>query len=257
MPIIEPLRPDERLDEVNAHLSLIQKTGGLTFGTDAYLLAAYLRKSSTARAVELGSGTGIVSLLGAVSGKFAHCEAIEIQPAYAELTERNVRLNGLTERISVRCADATSLRAADLGYEADLVFSNPPYMKTDSGKRNENDEKYAARHEVNGTVADFCAASGRLLRYGGRFVCVWRPDRMVDLIAALRTATLEPRRMTWVYADAASAPSMILLEAQKGAAPSVVCTPPILLHDTPCTDGKARSLSAQAARIYDTCMIEF
>ena len=39
---------DERLDEINDSLKLIQKKDGLTFGTDAFLLYAYLRKKRRA-----------------------------------------------------------------------------------------------------------------------------------------------------------------------------------------------------------------
>ena len=55
--------PDERLDEVNERLSLISKKNGLTLSTDAYLLAAFTRPVKRGVAVELGTGTGIVSLL--------------------------------------------------------------------------------------------------------------------------------------------------------------------------------------------------
>ena len=36
--------PDERLDKINEDLQLIQKKNGLTFGTDALLLAAFVGK---------------------------------------------------------------------------------------------------------------------------------------------------------------------------------------------------------------------
>ena len=72
-----------------------------------------------------------------------------------------------------------------VGGEVGLVISNPPYMKCTSGKRNESDEKYIARHEVCGSITDFCACATRLLKHGGKFVCVWRPDRLTDLLSAM------------------------------------------------------------------------
>ena len=57
---------DERLDYVNEKITLIQKKNGLTFGTDAFLLAAYIKENKRARAAELGTGTGIISLLCAL-----------------------------------------------------------------------------------------------------------------------------------------------------------------------------------------------
>ena len=245
---------DERLDQINENLSLLQKKKGLTFGTDAYLLAAYLRPMHRARAADFGCGTGIISLLAQAKGKFAHVTAIEVQKSFAELTERNIALNNLTERVSVLHADITQLRPADVGGELDVIFSNPPYMRTDSGRRNEAEEKYIARHEVHGTVADFCQAANRLLKHGGLFYVVWRPDRLSELMDGLHAANLTPKRMTLVQADTCTAPSIVLMECKKGAAPSMKVTPSLILyrdgaHITP------RMMTEQAIAIYDTCQM--
>jgi tRNA1Val (adenine37-N6)-methyltransferase len=222
--------PDERLDQINEHLSLLQKKNGLTFGTDAYLLAAYLRPMHRARAADFGCGTGIISLLAQSRGKFAHVTAIEIQESFAELTSRNIAINNLSDRIAVLHADITTLRPSDVGGELDVIFSNPPYMRTDSGKRNGADEKYIARHEVCGTVADFCMAAGRLLKHGGLFYVVWRPDRLTDLFDAMRGSKIEPKRMTVVYADAKSRPSMVLVEGKLGGSGGLLVTKPLIMH---------------------------
>jgi tRNA1Val (adenine37-N6)-methyltransferase len=174
----------------------------LTFGTDAFLLAEYVRPQRRARAVDLGSGTGVVPLLLLARQKVARVTAIEIQKSVVDLIERNASLNGFSDRLTAVSSDVRLLHPDQLGGEVDLVVSNPPYMKCNAGKRNEHDEKYIARHEVFGGIEDFCQATKRLLRYGGRFGCVWRPDRLTELLAALHDATLEAKRMTFGHADA-------------------------------------------------------
>ena len=250
------LQEGERIDTVNERLRLIQRTNGLTYGTDAYLLAAFVRPVPTARAVDLGSGTGIIPLLLAAKNKVQRVSAVEIQEHFADLIERNAALNGFSDRIDTVCADVRELSAAALGGEVDLVVSNPPYMRCDSGKRNEHEEKYVARHEVCGSISDFCAAAGRILRYGGRFVCVWRPDRMTELLSAMREAKLEPKRMVFVHADEDTPPSMMLVETVKGGAPSLRILPPLLLHAPESKREKKRPLSVRAQKIYDTCQFE-
>lgn len=250
------LSSDERLDRVNEQLLLIQKDGGLQYGTDAFLLASYIRPSKKAKAVELGAGTGIISLLLAAKQKLFHITAVEIQPSYAELVARNVELNSLQARITPLCQDIRTLSPAMLGGEVDIVFSNPPYMRCDSGKRNESEEKYIARHEVCGCIDDFCIAAKQILRFGGKFVCVWRPDRMADLFRAMHSASLEPKRMTLVYADETAEPCMMLVEAVKGGASSMRISPPLLLY-LPHTKGqKTRTLTDAAQKIYDTCAFD-
>ena len=243
---------DERLDKVNEDLTLIQKKNGLTFGTDAFLLASFIKSAPTKKAAELGSGTGIISLLLAQRSKLSSICAIEIQKDFADLTERNVRLNALDGKIKTINADVTQIKASDIGGEVDVVFSNPPYMKTDSGKRNDSDAKYIARHEVCGDIDAFCAAGFRLLKHGGKFYVVWRPDRICDLFYALRTNRLEPKIITFVHADTQSEPSIVLVSAIKGGASSAKITAPLILH----TDADHKKMSEQAEKIYDTLSFE-
>lgn len=247
------LLEDERLDEVNEQIRLIQKKQGLTYGTDAFLLAAFIRPAPRARAVDLGSGTGIISLLLAARDKVSTVHAVEIQPSFADLIGRNAALNGYADRIFPFCCDLRDLKAADLGGEVDLVFSNPPYMRCDSGKRNESEEKYIARHEVHGTIADFCTTASRILRYGGRFVTVWRPDRLSELLYALHEAGLEAKRMTFVHADTNAAPCAVLTEAVKGGAPAMRISPPLLLYREMKEGEPARTLTEEAQDIYRHC----
>ena len=246
------LLPDERLDTINEGLRLIQKKNGLTFGTDAYLLAAFLRPSPRAVAVDLGSGTGILPLLLLEKRKVKRITAVEIQTEFAELIRRNAELNGFSDRITPLCTDVRQLESALLGGEVDLVISNPPYMRCDSGKRNLHDEKYIARHEVCGTVADFCAAASRVLRYGGKFACVWRPDRLSELMHGLHEAGLEPKRMRFVHGDISTEPCMVLVEAIKGGAPSLRIGAPLILYEPYCQGQKGRVLTPTAQKIYDT-----
>lgn len=209
---------------------MIQKKNGLTFGTDAYLLYAYMRPQKAALAVDLGAGTGIVSLLALAGGKFAHVYAVEVQESFAELIGRNAALNGLSDRLSVVGRDLRTLAAKDLGREVDAVFTNPPYMTVFSGKANEHSEKYIARHEVCGGISDFCRAASRLLKFKGRFYAVYRPDRLSELMSAMREFSLEPKRMTFVHSDEDHIPSLVLLEAVKGGSVGLYVTKPLLLN---------------------------
>lgn len=215
----------ERCDVVNDSLKLIQITDGLTFGTDALLLAGYIG-SGYARGCELGGGSGIISMLLLSRGKLKSATSVEIQEEYARLTEKNAELNGLTSLTSV-CADIRDYRSE---LEFDAVYTNPPYMKTDSGKANVLSNKNAARHEVNGDIADFAAAGERLLRFGGSFFAVYRPDRLTDLIAAMRSHKLEPKRMTFVHADTHSESSVVLVEARRGGGVGLMLTRPLIIY---------------------------
>ncbi len=252
----DPTSPLRR-DEVNEHITLTQRADGLTFGTDAYLLAAYVKGRKSAVAADLGSGTGIIPLLCLSRSKFARCTAAEIQPAFCELIQKNAADNGFSDKLAVHAGDIRDLTSAALGCEVDVVTANPPYMAAGSGAGNQSPEKYAARHELNGGIGDFCAAASRILKHGGKFYCVFRPERLADLFAGLRSASLEPKRMTLVHATASAPPSMLLIEATKGAAPSLICTPPLILWEAdpqqPHRPAQPMTPTADSAYIYENC----
>ena len=220
------LYENERLDYVNDALSLIQKTDGLTFGTDALLLAGYVRGKSRL-GLEIGGGTGIISMLLVTREKIEKIDTVEVQTDYAELIKRNIELNGLSDKMTAVCADVRALKRCEA---YDIVFSNPPYMKADTGRHNENDSKCAARHEMNGDIGELISAGAGQLRWGGTMVCVYRPDRLIDILSAMREAGVEPKRMTYVHAAIFSKPSMVLIEAKRGGKSGINVTRPLIIY---------------------------
>ena len=246
---------DEKTIKVNDDILLTQRVNGLTFGTDAYLLSAFVKSSPKSTCADLGSGTGIIPLLCAQRKKFSRIYAVEIQESFVSLIQRNAEQNSMSDIITPICADVRELKSGSLGGETDVVTANPPYMKVNSGRRNEHDEKFIARHEICGNIDDFCACAYRLLKHGGKFYTVWRPDRICDLIFALRHNKLEPKLITFVQATAYSEPSMVLIQSVKGGASGSRTTRPLILHDSP-EDAKKSVLSADAQKIYESCSFE-
>ena len=216
----------ERCDFVNDDLTLIQNTEGLTFGTDALLLAGYVSKSYE-YGCEFGCGSGIISMLLLTRKKLAQAVALEVQSEYADLTQRNAELNKLSDRLTPVCADVRDYRTER---EFDIIYTNPPYMKSNSGKSNESDKKNIARHEVFGGIDDFCKSAKRMLKFGGTFAAVYRPDRLIDLLYSMRSSSIEPKRMTFVHADVDSEPSMVLIEGRLGGKSSLLLTKPLIVY---------------------------
>lgn len=247
------LLPGEDVAAVGDKVRLIRNGHGLGWGTDAYLLAAYLRPAR--RACELGAGSGVISLLAAAHGKYDSVTAVEIRADMAKLARRNVALNGLEGKVTVMERDLRLLThkvvADEMGGRFDVVFANPPYV-AHPGMKNSDDAADAARHELCGGIGDFCAAAARLLNHGGRFCTVFRAERIPDLICALRENGLEPKRMTFVHPDRFSPPSFVLTESKLGGAPRLDVSAPLFFY----ADGKdvtPRVMSPEAAKIYSEC----
>ena len=249
----ELVQEGERLCEINDKLRLIMRENGLAFGTDAYLLSCFCRGAKGARAADLGTGTGVISLLLAARERYQKIYAVEAQEVFADLAKRNVALNGFSDTVSVLMRDVRELHPRDFDGELDVVFTNPPYMRPDTGFASRHDEKQIARHEVLGDLFDFTSAAARILRFGGTLYIVYRPDRLDTLFAALRAAKFAPKRLLFVQDTPEKAPSIVLVESRLGGGEGLVLLPTLCLRESS-TNGAP--LTPRAARIYDTGFID-
>ena len=239
------LHADESIVEINEDLRLIQKKTGLKFGTDSYLVSAFVKKNLRGEACDLGSGCGVISLFAAARASFKKVTAIEIQKEFADLTERNAELNGLSDKIESVCLDVRDVPSHFQKESFACVMTNPPYMKSGSGKRCASLQTDTARREINGGIDDFVKASSYLLKYGGLFYIVYRPERAAELIHSMKENSLEPKRFVTVYPDVSSAPCLILVEAKKGAAPGMKFSRPLIIYN------EERKYTKDMERVYD------
>ena len=217
-------------ERINDDVKIYQEPKSLAFGTDAYLLSAYMKKSS-GKVCELGAGSGVISLLCLARKKFKSAVCVEIQEKIAELCQKNAEENGFSREISVISSDIRDL-PADMNGKFDVVFANPPYMKMTSGKLGVSESDIACRHEAFGTIDDFCKTAARLLKFGGLFYVVYRPDRLAELMTSCENARLAVKAMTLVYPTTSHEPSAVLIRAKYGAASGMKTSPPLIIYSS-------------------------
>ena len=201
------------------------KPGGLRFvwedalfrpGTDSFLLSSLPRLSAGLRVCDLGCGTGLLGLLLLQRQPDLRVTGIDIQAPAISLAEQAAVENGLADRLTFRCADLRQARQYFPTGSFDLAVSNPPYYVPGSGKVSQDAARCTARSESEATLADICAAAAYLLRWGGKFCLVHKPERLTDVLCALREAGIEPKRLRFVHNRAEYAPSLFLLEGCRG-----------------------------------------
>ena len=210
------LRPNERMDDLSlGGRRIIQRTDEFCFSMDAVLLAHFPMLTGRERVLDLGTGTGVIPIL--VADFAAQITAVELSPVQTELAARNVRLNHLTDKITVREGDYRDPPALFACGEYDLVFSNPPYRPVASGAVSMG-ARAAARHELTATLADTVHAASYALRHGGRLAMVHLPERLGEIVLALHAEHLAVKRLRMVQPCTDKAPNLMLIEAVKGAA---------------------------------------
>lgn len=201
-----------------------------TFGTDAFLLADFATPKKGEFAADLGTGCGIIPSLWLSQGAAAEILGVEIQPEACQLAERTISENGCSDRFSVLCADMRELAGKVERERYHLVTCNPPYFTGCSGYISPDPQRASARSELSCSIEDVCMAARYLVRYGGRFCMCHRPERLPDVICAMRAAGIEPKRMRLVHNRPEGAPWLVLLEGRRGGRPSLDILPPLVMR---------------------------
>lgn len=228
------LKENERIDDLQRNgYKIIQKRDGFCFGMDAVLLSGFANVKQGERALDLGTGTGIIPLLLEAKYQGSHYTGLEIQAEMAEMAARSVALNRLEDKIRIVTGDIKEASRLFGAASFDVVTSNPPYMNDAHGLKNPDLPKAIARHEVLCSLEDVVREAARLLRPGGRFYMVHRPHRLVEIITVLKEWRLEPKRMKMVHPFVDKEANMVLIEAVRGGKSMVKVEAPIVVYKEP------------------------
>ena len=198
---------------------------------DAVLLSDFAKIRRNDRVIDFGTGTGVIPLLLHARMQQAHFTGLEIQPEMAEMANRSIQLNGLSEDIEIINQDLKSVKTSYEQGSFEVVVSNPPYMKNSSGFVNPDDSKAISRHEITATLDDIISNAAYLLHESGRFYMVHRPFRLSEIISKMVSARLEPKRMRLVYPYIDKEPNMVLIEGIKGANSEIKVESPLIVYN--------------------------
>ncbi len=228
------LNENERIDDLQRNgYQIIQKKDGFCFGMDAVLLSGFAQVKPEEKALDLGTGTGIIPILLEAKYEGIHYTGLEIQEEMADMARRSVVLNHLEEKVSIVTGDIKEASRLFGAASFDVVTSNPPYMNDSHGLKNPDLPKAIARHEVLCTLEDVVREAARLLRPGGRFYMVHRPRRLIEIITVLKEHKLEPKRMKLVHPYVDREANMVLIEAVRGGKSMVKVEAPIIVYREP------------------------
>lgn len=223
---------EETLDEIlNGLVRVFQKKRGYRFSIDAILLAHFVCLKSRGKAIDLGTGSGIVPLI--LAQRFPNVEwtGLEIQSEMAGLANKNVQHNNLEEHITIIHGDARKVKNVLPAHSFDAVTCNPPYRKINSGRINPSEEKAIARHEIHGSLKDFLHAAKYLLKPGGKFFAIYPAKRMVELVSLCRASSMEPKRMKFVFTNEKSDAVFVLAEGRYGSREELKIEPALFIYD--------------------------
>jgi tRNA1Val (adenine37-N6)-methyltransferase len=219
------------------------ETGGsFPLGTDSMVLADFAAFSPGSRVADLGCGCGTLGLLLLAGEPSLRVTGVELDGAAARLARENAARSALEGRLSVVEGDLRAYRTLLPANGFDGAIANPPYYPEGSGRVSERHP--GARGERTCPLPELCRCAAWLLRFGGSFFIVHKPERLADLVFTLRLCRLEPKRLRLVRHHPGANASLVLMEARLGGRPGLRLENDLFLFDP---DG---SESAEYRRIY-------
>ena len=213
------LKENERIDDLEFKgLKIIQNEKGFCFGMDSVLLSDFAKNmKNNSTVLDLGTGTGIIPILLCGKTNLKKVIGIEIQQDVANMAKRSSQLNNLQDRFEVVNTNIIDLKNIYEKQSFDVIVTNPPYKKENTGITNENEAKLISRHEITANLEDFISISKDLLKDKGEFYMVHRPERLVDILSLMRKYKIEPKMLKFVSPNKNKEPNLILIKGIKNA----------------------------------------
>ena len=227
------LKDGERVNQLfSSDVKIIQNREVFSYSIDSVLLSRFPKLPNRGMIVDLCAGNGAVGLFASTRTK-ASIVGVEIQERLADMAERSIQLNGLSDRMFMITDDLKNLPQYFPGSKIDIILCNPPYFKVDKHSNlNESRHYLLARHEISTNLDQICHVAQRTLKSNGRLAMVHRPDRFLDIIETMKHYNLAPKRIQFVYPKRHKEANMLLIEAIKdGSLDGLKILPPLFIHE--------------------------
>ena len=171
------------------------------------------------KVIDLGTGTGIINIL--LSGKTNNCNftGVEIQEDVSNMARRSVKLNCLEDKIKIINDNILNLKNNFERNTFDVVVTNPPYKKINTGITNNEEKKNISRHEITASLEEFIKVSSYLLKDLGEFYMVNRPNRLVDIFYTMRKEKIEPKKIRFICPNENKPANLVLIKGVKNGRP--------------------------------------
>ncbi|MBQ7966131.1 MAG: methyltransferase [Ruminococcus sp.] len=212
------LKENEKLEPLGNGVEIIV-SDSYHFSTDTILLANFANPKKSDCVVELGTGCGTMPLLWTRDKVCKEIVALDIQENAIDMLSRSIAHNVENGNSNCKCitplhSDLKDLKGKLPFGHYNVVVCNPPYKLSGTGIVNPEQEKLLARHEESCTLNDICEAASHLLQFSGRFCICQRPERLTDVMEAMRKFEIEPKRLRLVQQRLNKEPKLFLLEGR-------------------------------------------
>ena len=215
----------------HGQLKVRQQKDGYRYSIDAVILASFIQPGPKDTIVDLGTGCGIIPMILAFRCNTIKIFGVEIQKELAEIARANISANRMEDRTGIIDSDMKSVNHNMVDGPVDIILSNPPYRKMDSGRINPHQIKTVARHELAVTLDYVVGTAKRLLRTAGKFGVIYPSWRTVDLLMSMKENNIEPKRLRTVHSRFGDEARLIMVEGVKGGQAGLMVEAPLYIYE--------------------------
>ena len=221
---------------------IVQNDSGYRYSIEPFLLAYFARLFPGQEVLDIGTGCGIIALLMAYREPGLKITGIEIQDSAAASAETNVAKNQM--KIKIIHGDFLDMALPEKPF--DLIVSNPPYRKINSGRTNPDEGKAIARHELKLSLPTLLDQAIPALKKGGHINLAYPPLRLQETLRELENRKLFPSRIRFIHGNKNAEAKIFLVEAIKEKKTDLMVDSPLYVYNR---DG---SYSKKMQEIYDS-----
>ena len=214
------------------NLRVYQDSEMFNFSLDSVLLPNFVTINKNIKNIlDIGCGNLPVSLI-LTTKTDASITAVEIQKDVYDIALKNLELNNKKDQINIINADIRDLYKNFETEYYDVIVCNPPFFKVSKDSHlNKNDYKPIARHEVFLNLDDLFSISKKILKNNGIISIVHRPERLLDIICAMRKYNIMPKKIQFVYPKKDKEANILLIEGTKNGNSGMKILPPLFVHN--------------------------
>jgi tRNA1Val (adenine37-N6)-methyltransferase len=159
--------------------------------------------------------------------------AVEVQEEPARLALENARILGVAERFEILHANWRDAARLMKPKRFHTVVANPPYRKAKTGKIPPEGSKAIAKHEILGAMPDLIAAAAHLLKPSGRFVAMYPPLRLEEMIRELHAVGFKIQRMSMIHPYPDRPATLAMVEAVRAPGRELSVEGPVIVYRDP------------------------
>ncbi|MCP3873200.1 MAG: methyltransferase [Desulfobacteraceae bacterium] len=220
-------------DNFFAHgLDISQPKKGYRFSMDPFILAAHVQIQGAENIIDVGCGCGIIPLILSIRYPDLNILGVEIQKELSIFARQNVTTNQLENKIQIINDDIKNIKPCDINGKVDIIVSNPPYKKKESGRVNPNSQKAVARHEIRLDIDSLFHCSNKLLNKHGKVYIIFPAERLSDLILAMYNYKFTLGTLKFIHIKKGSPARLMIVCAKKGPTKNCIVESPLYIYSS-------------------------